>query len=435
MGNAEHSRKTLLFFVAVVSCLLAGCGGHADSRTEVVARVGDRTIPIGEVQKYAEGVGEVLAAKGDSAQMLRTYLQDIIDRELLLAEARRRGYEREDLVARRLELSRRQKVVEKYITETILAKLDVSKETLEERFAASKWSRVLQLAQIIVGSEDEAQALRAQLRAGRSFEELASQHAVESAGAVGDAAAESWYGLGDLDGMPHAVADKLFDLAKGEISGPYRVGDEYRLYKVVDEAPAPEEHLVSFAMSENMRESQEQWRALLERLLKEREPRFHDDAINVLIASKPPRRLQPLLLKSAEADMPLCSFAGGAISVRDFADEYNQYRLFHKVDFTPGGIVDYTLQRLIRDALTYALAVEQGFDKKPDIVEWMQAKTDILLVGELRRREVTEPAAVDSATVRQYYERHPRRFTQPAEFKAVEILVPNRCTKHAKNIV
>jgi len=377
--------------------------------------VGERVINIGEVREHAEDVGEVLAPRGDRAQVLRVYLQDIIDRELLLAEARGRGYEREDLVARRLELGLRQKVVERYITEAVLSKLDTSKEKLRERFAASKWSRVLQLAQIAVDSEDEALDLLVKARAGRPFEELAPGYSVEG---------EGWYGLGDLEGIPGAVADELFDLEKGDISGPHRIGDGYRIYKVIGAAPAPERYLVSFATSESMRESEEQWRALTIRLMKEREPRFHDDAIELLIARKPPRRLDPILLQSKEANMPLCSFEGGVITVRDFADVYNQYRLFHKVDFDPAGIVDYTRQRLAREALTYALAVEEGFGRDKDVVEWLQAKKDILLVEELRRREVVEPASVDSAGVREYYERHPRTFTEPDEFRAVEILVP-----------
>lgn len=419
--RAGAQRAALLFAAAVGWLTLGAC--HADPES-TVALVRGRAITFAQVRQFADGVGTVLAPAGDSVQVLRTYLQDIIDRELLLVEARQRRYQHGDVVARRLELGLRQKVVEKYITETILEKLSTDQEMLRERYAASKWSRVLQLEQVSVDTEEEALDVLARARGGQPFAELGAAHA--DAGELSADQAAGWFGVADLDGMPVEVADALFDLDRGAIAGPFEVDETYRVYRVADSAPAPDSYLVSFALSESKRESARRWSGLTDSLLAARPLAFDDAGIQLLIARRPQQRLQPILLQPGEADVPLCRFTGGVITVRDFADVYNQYRLFHKVDFDAAGISGYTRQRLVVQALTYAVAVEAGFDRKPDIVTWRQAKEDVLVVEELRRQEVTGPATADSAAARAFYESHPRSFTVPATYEVVEILVPTR---------
>ncbi len=408
--------------LVAAAVLAAGCREPAGEPT-VVARVGERAITVEEVVDHARGVGASLAARGDRGRVLRTYVQDLVDRELLLLEARGRGYEGEDVVARRLELGRRQKVVERYVTEVLVAGLEIPEEELRRRFAGSRWSRVLRLDQIEAGSREEALQLRGQIDAGRSFDELARALGQEP---LGEGDRGGWYGLGDLEEIPRAVAAELFDLERGTVSGPHDVDGVYRLYRVTDTAPAPDRYLASFVMSETMRESGRRWQALTDSLREARNLRFHVDAIELLMARKPPGRMRPILLGSGEVDRPLCSFDGGVVTVRDFADVYNQYRLFHRVTFDPEGIREYTRRRLLRDALTYAVAKEAGYDRQADIVRWARAKENALVVEELRRREVVDPARVDSADARDYYERHPQTFGQPAETRAVELRVPTR---------
>ena len=77
-----------------------GCGGGDED--PVLATVGDVAITAAQLRGYAARLPETMKGEISGVEGYRTYLQDFVDKELLLREARRRGLDQGKTLRRKL---------------------------------------------------------------------------------------------------------------------------------------------------------------------------------------------------------------------------------------------------------------------------------------------------------------------------------------------
>lgn len=225
-------------------------GLSAEQATTVLAKVGDRTITLGDYALLLERMNEIDRSRYQSKKRRRDLLQEMIDIELLAQEAKRRGLDRhpevQDAVRQILRDAMRAK-----IHETVRSPGRIGAEEVKayydahpDEFSSPELRRA---AHIRVATREEADQLLAQARAAdtRAFRELARERSTDP---------ETRLRGGDLryfddQGRPRNQRDPQVDeglaraaFALEEIGAtaaePVQVGDEWSIVRLTGRRPA-----------------------------------------------------------------------------------------------------------------------------------------------------------------------------------------------------
>ena len=177
------------------------------------------------------------AAKDEEVRLdgYRDYLQTIIDKEIFLQEAIKRGLDEVPEVAQKLQRERAERVLSLLFEREFLAKVHVDEQELRAAYEAADKEREVKLRLIIVDTQAEADEIRQSLADGRDFAELAhsrSQH--KSTAPQG----------GELDGyltpkrIPMYLQEYINALEVGEYSGSIRLPNgQFGIYQVMHARP------------------------------------------------------------------------------------------------------------------------------------------------------------------------------------------------------
>ena len=198
----------------------------------VVARVNGVAIP----QAHLEMLVKNLVAQGrpDSPEMREALKQQMINRELMVQEAVRRGLDKNAEISARLAFARQDVLSSAYAQEA-LKTTPASDEALKkeyERIKAQLGAKEYKVRHILVPKEDEAKDIIAQIKKGGSFEKLAAEHSLDP-GSKGRG--------GDLDWSPaeryaKPFAEAVTKLKKGQMTdAPVQTQFGWHVIRVDDE--------------------------------------------------------------------------------------------------------------------------------------------------------------------------------------------------------
>lgn len=162
---------------------------------------------------------EVAAGQKDTPQLRSAIVTDLVNRQLLISEAVRRGIDKNSGLQQRLAAIREDLLIETLFQET------VSANSLSENDVKAEYERQIralgpidqakeyQLSLIMTGTEDIARKVIGDLQKGGSFEELAASHSID--GSKSNKGKLGWV-------LPQAlnpvVANVMVNLPKGIIT-------------------------------------------------------------------------------------------------------------------------------------------------------------------------------------------------------------------------
>lgn len=195
-----------------------------------IAVVNGKPIPSSRVDTMVKQ----MAAQGqqDTPQLRAMVKEELINREILLQEADKRGVSNTPEVKAQLDLARQQITIRALVTD-FLKKNPVKEADMKaeyERFKSQASDKEYHARHILVEKEDEAKAIIAKLKGGAKFEELAKQSKDPGSAANG----------GDLDWAVPAsyvkpFSDALVALKKGETTEtPVKTQFGYHVIKLED---------------------------------------------------------------------------------------------------------------------------------------------------------------------------------------------------------
>ena len=418
--------KTVLLGWGLLACWWTGCGPEADP--DVVARVGEREITRDQLRQFRGDATANYRDPEEGFEAWRFYLQTMIDMELMLAEARAAGLGRELAFERKWLDERRKKLVDEYSARTIIKEVDLAVDDMRASFAGSKWNKVLQLAHIRTESEADAQKAMRDLEQGRDFAAVARARSVVPVTAQRGGVLNTWFGRGNLEemGLTVEIGEALFELAIGDFSQPFLVGDYYEIFKVLAEGPAPDHYRASFLREQYWQEFRTQWASLVDRLREQMNVQLQGQSIKILVERMTGVGREGMLLGPEDRNVILATFDGGQVTIEDFAETYNAYWFIRSVSFDSSGIAEFIHSDLLPRTLVYHKALEEGLDRDSTIVAWLDGKRESMLLQALREREVVQRVELDSVAVRAYYEANPNLFMQFEEIEVTEALVATR---------
>jgi len=419
-------RRRVGIGIAFLSLSWNGCAVERDG--DVVARIDTEEITLDGLRQFREDATATYREPEESLEGWRFYLQTMIDMELLLIEA---GEQRLDLspgFSDRWDKERRKKIIDEFTTREIVRELDLSIDEIRQRFAQSKWNRVMQLAHIRSETEAEAQKVIRDLEQGQAFEEVARERSTIPLTAARGGEISHWLGYHNLEelGLNLEIGELLLELRVGEVSRPIRVGDNFETFKLLDEGPAPESLRAAFTRAEYMKEFRSRWLTLVDQLKDRMKARVDGEAVRFLVDKMAASGNKGMLLAPDEQQVVLCHFEGGQITLKQFAETYNALWFIRSVSFDSAGIADFVESDLLPRALVYQAATKEGLERDPEIAAWLVEKKNALLLEALREKEVVQRVAIDSAMVLDYYNSHPNQFMELEKIEVAEILVATR---------
>ena len=411
--------------IALAALWWSGCGPQVDG--DVVAKVGDEEIELADLRQFREESTANYRDPEEGLKAWRFYLQTMIDMKLMLIAAQEQRLDQTVEFVRRWDRERRKKLVDEYAVRTILADVDLAVDGMRQNFATNKWNRMLRLAHIRTASATEAQKAMRDLEQGQDFAEVARGRSIAPSAAHGGVL-DAWYGRGNLEemGLPIEVGEQIFDLQVGDLSQPLLVGENYEIFKVLSQGPAPTHYRAAFLREQYWNEFRTRWNELIAQLKERLNAQLDGEAVRLLVDRMAESDGRGMLLAPEEQEVILCRFKGGQVTLLDFAETYNAYWFIRSVSFDSSGIAEFVHRDLLPRVLVYQAALQEGLDQDSTIAAWLQDKKKSLLLEALRREEVVEQTEVDSAMARQYYDDHPQMFMELEEIQMAEVLVATR---------
>lgn len=385
-----------------------------------LAQVGDDLIDEREFRRYEAQIQSQHRSLAQGVEKHREHLISLIDIKLMVREAYARGLDKNPEWIKAVDLARHKAMVEAYIREQVGLQIEISEDELRDKFAAHPARHAVRGAHILLDSRARADSIYAEIEAGRAtFEDMARKHSLDEATAANGGWFDSYYAF---DRVSDRVYDRVFSLAVGEISQPFRTPQGWEIAKVVDKK------LVSF----------EKYRSVIQRVtFLEKIENLRSEHIDKLVAES---RLRPVgeqvqrfvaawneqpgspQLTPEEWDAPLYEYDGGVITMQQGSYLLHNTRL-GSVQIDSAALDDRIRRRGAPDLLLGLAAERGGYAERPEVQEKMKAEKERLLLQELWEALLEGALAVNEEEARAHYEAHPEMYFAPEEIVVQEIMV------------
>jgi peptidyl-prolyl cis-trans isomerase C len=218
---------------------LGACGEKPDDPGQALALINGKAITASEFDLRWSQLPEYARKKYVGVDGRKKFLDELIDREVLLQEARKRGIDRDRMVLERLERFKERSILDVLVREEVDARVTVSPEETKAYYDAQPGSftasEEFRASHILVKTNAEAAELKKRLAQGEDFAALARKTSV-------DATTRSKGGdLGILKkGQTVPEFERaLLTLTPGEVSQPIPTKFGYHLIKMVERIPGP----------------------------------------------------------------------------------------------------------------------------------------------------------------------------------------------------
>ena len=403
------------FFVCSISLAVAGCASENEPATPetVLATVGEEVITALDLHRYEQALPDYLRSKKEGVAARGENLQTLVDKELMLREAYKRGLDQLPGLAHTLSDMVNKRLAEELSHEWIDARLKVTEEELRTAYEEHLLGWEIWPAHILSATEEDARAIIRQLEAGANFSELARQHSLaDDADKGGNLGA-----FFDQAGAVPSLRDGTFHLEEGQISKPIRTVDGYEVIKVLKKRRIPFEKLrPDIAEQVGQRKWAQRRRVVIDSLKEVRGLRYHRDRIHAVLAALHDRVLD-------QAHEPLIEYERGGIGI---GDAVRKLRSLKKGALPPDSAAAVlAIERwILPDSLLALEARMQGRHQWPAMVAYAEGQKQSLLVSQLCLDAVAGKVSVTEAEVRDHYEQHLENYRSlPGVIEMTEVLV------------
>ena len=399
-----------LFLFFSIVWLWMGIGGCGEKEKDVVAKVGDQWITVEEFQG---AMNRLRLLYGDRAP--REMLQPLIDRKIMVLEAEKKGLGDDPKVMAAVERARVRWLTEKVYDEEVTKKVVIPEEEIRAYFKEHGLDkkREVRASHIMVGTLEEAQALRQRLMEGADFAELAREASADTATAAKGGDMGYWQ---EESARMSPFVRQLFGLKVGEVSEPYRDRrGNYHLIKATEERPVGlDRQKKQIQRILERQKKDERWRAYLN----EQKARFHltvdEGTLSFLLRQGrlSVDRIPPI--PPEDQDRVLVRYDGGGVDLGAYVTMLKSARLGRRpAPVDSAAVAQFARHVTLTVVLLPKVAQEQGWDRTEEMPSYLQKKREEAMVEMLRRTEV-EDRILTSEVLWGYYERHQGDFVEPA---------------------
>ena len=405
MSRAKHA----VYWLWLLVCW--SCGTPTEDL--VVARVGEVEIDAPQLIEFEERLHPDLRSKKTGADAYFDYLQTMIDKELMVLEAKKRGLDQRADFRRKMDKLHSDRVLRRFLQLEVYDKIVHTEEEMLAHQRETGRDRAVQVRRIVVATIEEARAIKAALESGDDFDAWASHNLLDETQLEGGR-----YLIKD-ELYPRILQEKVFPLAPGEFSEPVLFNDQFGVYEVTAEAPVKLSVVQSVIEAELLKEKlPPAVQALSARLRQELDFVVHDQALESVRG----RIGQGAKAFSAEErEQPIYEHESGTFTIGDLLDFARELSVGFPEDAPEQ--FDWFVQDIVEPrALLLAGAYTAGIDREEAVVAWLQKRQlSNLLVA--MRRDVVDGVFASREEAQEFYDRHLDLFRPLESIGVQEILV------------
>jgi len=207
-----------IVILSVVLCLAFGCGEKAE-KGEVLAKIDGKVITMEDFQREVDELPEFVKPMMIDPEAKKEFLRNIVDRELLLLEASKKGIPERDEVKRRIEQCQKGVVLDAFLQELFAGKDEVTDDEVKRYYEENKEKfhigERIRVRDIVVKTRREAEEIKRRLAEGEDFAELARRYSISPTAKKG----------GDLGYIERGQVGKEFEAAAFALKNPGDVSD------------------------------------------------------------------------------------------------------------------------------------------------------------------------------------------------------------------
>ena len=415
----------LLMWGALGIAVLVACGQQEPSAQKEalpLAQVGEKLITDRDIRYLIDNVAEWAKSEQEGGAKVREYLQSLIDRTLILREARAGKLDRSPAFVSEVATALRRRLIREIEQRAVEDQIVITEEEMRRVFAEQNWERWIKIAHIVVPTEERAEEAMADLRAGTPFEEVAREFSTHSRTASLGGVKPMYYSR--FHAVP-LVRDVLFSLKVGEISEPIAVPQGYEIFKVLSELQGTYEQTRKFLFETRSEERLEARRkvyadSLAEQFLLTPDPHGLGVLMEVLRRGQedPATGKMTFQIPEGAAETPLFRYEGGQIALGEAILQSPFIRQGR--DVSDSARVDYFLQRdVVMPQLMWMEADKLELDR--EFEAWVKRKEEEVLIVTMRQIATSTDEEISQQEVLDYYEETKDQYRTASEVNVVEI--------------
>lgn len=220
--------------LALLLAAFSACSDKPEDSTKALAIINGKEITASEFDLRWGQLPEFARKTYAGPDGRKKFLEELITRELLLQEARKRGIDRDRALVERVERFKERSVLDNLMREEVDSRITVTQEELKAYYAANPGSFTapddMRASHILVKTEEEALDVKKRLEQGEDFAALARKISLDLA---------TRFKGGDLGPIKRGQMIPQFEktllaLKVGEISHPIATPFGYHIIKLND---------------------------------------------------------------------------------------------------------------------------------------------------------------------------------------------------------
>jgi peptidyl-prolyl cis-trans isomerase C len=395
--------------------LMVGCSTVEPQQYQdvVLAYVNGEPVTVQLVEaafnESHQGHSAFLAGQG----AVRELLEKVIDKQLLLQEAKRVEMDRDPQVDHSVERLRAARATEKFFRDKVTDQATISDEAIAEAY--KRVGDRFQARHILVASREAAEKALNRVKAGADFGEVAVEVSQAKTAAKG-----GYLGVIRFGQLEPELEEKLWPLQTGQVSEPFETSEGWNLLYVVERKSAEELPPL------------EKVRTQLKGILTKRETaRLQDQLYRELKKRWNPQVDEANLLAIATArnkaelasDAPVVTIGDDKITIGQVLARIDFETMQKLADPIAVRAVSNMLDADILGILIRKEALAQGYGKKPEIEKEAEVLRDKMAMELLLDRVTFAKLEASDDDAKTYWQNHADRFTEPATVKLSLIFV------------
>ena len=383
-------------------------GGASLCAEETVLRIGDKSISVEEFEKTAQKLRETGYSHVEELdqQGKQELLDGVIARELLIAEALRRGYDRDSAIAQAVARSERRALMNKlYEQEAVQASYSFSDADLRAFFAQQQYDVEVLSQHIVCATEEEARLVLELLEEGVPFESLIRPYSLQNIQQrFGPGGWVGWFKIGEVY---EGLKVPLSTMPIGSVyPDPVQTLSGYHVFRLGERRPvdfaAAREWVEKQALVQSRADDMERYVGTL----RERYQLVLDAEVFAELLALPPQSTQ-----WDGGNAPLLTWRGGQLIAQEYLALVEQGRAPHPAELDSARLYK-AVDNLAGKQIMVAEARKLGIADDADIRASVEKERDALLIKRLYQAEAERVGEIGDAAVRAFYDQHLDQFTR-----------------------
>ena len=408
----SHIRLIVLSLVSLLFVL--GCSKKED---QVIAKVGERTVTVAELNERMKGV--TYASWEDELKKRHDILDGIINDQLMILAAREQGFAEDPAFQQKMRSAERNTLLELLYRQEIIEKCKPSEKEVKDAYEKMGWE--LRARHILVSTEEEAKNLYEQIVNGADFAELAKEHSndpsnKDTGGDLG------YFGWGK---MVPTFQDTAYAMEIGEVSMPVQSDFGWHIIKLEDRRTVDrrdwEEEKDRIDRKITSDRSKKRAEEYVTALKEEANIQIDPEVAQVLLNNLMTKKTATDDFTPEQLDMTLVTFQNGDWNIADFLEEFQNIPPMYQPRVKDLDDIDALVKNILTGFLLERDARRMGLHNNPEIVEKLRNEEDGALLQIFRQKGILQDTTVTDGEIIAYYNENSERFSTFEQVHVLEI--------------